>query len=163
MSKDYKERARERFEQFKKDYDYDELDEFKWEQKFLLEEEFKEIPIEHTRQRNDVMKLIEENENFIRHASHRKKIKNSFNSIDKILFAKIPMIKDTDSPDDFAISLDTAIAFGNKMREVLPRDYGFALTIFEDMLLLNGENVERLKGVKSLNYDTLKEIIKKGE
>jgi len=54
----YEERARERFEKFKEDYKYDNLDEFRWEQKFLLEEEFKTIPITETRRRNDVLKLI---------------------------------------------------------------------------------------------------------
>lgn len=58
MKKDYQERARERFEQFKKEYEYDSLDEFKWEQTFLLEEQFKDVGDDKTRTRMDILDLI---------------------------------------------------------------------------------------------------------
>jgi hypothetical protein len=73
---DYKERARERFAEFKSIYNYDELNSFFWEQKFLLEEEFKTIPQNETRRKNDLLSLIDKISNNVTHDPLLKKREN---------------------------------------------------------------------------------------
>ena len=52
-----------------------------------------------------------------------------------ILSGTIPMKKDNDLANNFAISLDTAINFGSKISSELPEQVGFMLSVFEDMQL----------------------------
>lgn len=74
---DYKERARERFNEFKQEYDYRKQDEFRLEQKFLLEEELRTIPIAETRRRLDVVRLLNDMEGKVQGVS-LKSIKKDF-------------------------------------------------------------------------------------
>lgn len=60
-----------------------------------------------------------------------------------ILSGTIPMNKNSDTANDFAVDLPTAIQFGNQINTQLPDQMGFILSIFDDMELykLNDDKV----------------------
>jgi len=48
-----------------------------------------------------------------------------------LFIGKIPLNQKSDNPDEFLLSLDTAIDFGNKFSSSLPDQVGFALSVFD--------------------------------
>lgn len=52
-------------------------------------------------------------------------------SIYKLLVAKIDTLSNAQNPDDFAVSLDLAVDFYNKINQILPEEIGLALSPME--------------------------------
>ncbi|HSH51543.1 MAG TPA: hypothetical protein VK982_07450, partial [Bacteroidales bacterium] len=63
-----------------------------------------------------------------------KKANNEMQNI-AILGGAIPINDKSDTANDFKITLDTAIEFGNKINTELPDQVGFILSVFDDMKL----------------------------
>ena len=66
-----------------------------------------------------------------------KALKKSNNEMQNyaILVGKVPYNTKSEVANDFALGLDTAIEFGNKISEALPDQLAFLLSIYEDMEL----------------------------
>ena len=60
-----------------------------------------------------------------------------------LISGTIPMNDKSDTANDFKVTLDTAIEFGNKIVSELPDQVGFMLSVFDDMKLfrLNDDKV----------------------
>ena len=63
-----------------------------------------------------------------------KKANNEMQNI-AIIGGKIPTKDKSEVANDFKVTLDTAVEFGNKINEELPDQVGFILSIFDDMQL----------------------------
>lgn len=63
-----------------------------------------------------------------------KKAKNEMQNY-AIISGKIPMKNNSDTANDFKITLDTAVEFGNKIIAELPDQVGFMLSVFDDVEL----------------------------
>lgn len=64
-----------------------------------------------------------------------KALKKSNNEMQNyaILSGKIPMNDKSEVADDFKLTMDTALQFGNKITTELPDQVGFMLSVFDDM------------------------------
>jgi hypothetical protein len=87
--------------------------------------------------------------------SDYKALKKSGSEMENIalIAGYIPYTKDSDTANDFKLTLDTAIEFGNKITEALPQQIGFLLSPYEkmDLFRLNSDKVGTDKVEEAVN------------
>ena len=77
----------------------------------------------------------------------------------KVIFCSIPMNKTSGIADDFLLSLETVIGFSKKMQEQLGDEFTVILSPFEDMFILDEDNLEKIPKIVNITYDELKKLI----